>query len=146
MWYLSSEFAVNFNVVNSPPCIPSSSFEQNLGMLSCQCFFKFSEAQSVNFWTHWSRMLKGGILIFSFDISPFPDQKEISMWTGSTNSVEPGSSLDRLNKLCWAWLLIGQNFVPGQSGDRLNRACLTGLLIANLHPVAFRGGGGAGQE
>ena len=62
------------------------------------------------------------------------------MWTGSTSSVEPGSSLDRRNKiccarrnkLCCAWLLIGQNFVTDQSQGRRNRACLTGLLIANL--------------
>ena len=85
---------------------------------------------------------RGGSLIFSFGISPFPYQKEVSMWTGSTSSVEPGSSLDRLNKLCcarlnklcWAWLLIGQNFVPDQSGARLNRAC---LLLANLRSGGY---------
>ena len=38
----------------------------------------------------------------------------------------------RRNKLCCAWLLIGQNFVTDQSQARRNRACLTGLLIANL--------------
>ena len=75
---------------------------------------------------------RGGSLIFSFGISPFPYQKEVSMWTGTTSSVVPGSWLVRYNKLCSTWLLIGQNFVTDQSQARRNRACLTGLLIANL--------------
>ena len=54
-------------------------------------------------------------------------------WTGSTSSVE---QLDRLNKLCCTWLLIGQASVPDQPGARHNRACLTGLLITNL-PLLF---------